>query len=476
MGPELDVKPKLEASMKVPFHKENASIHQDPDDNFLPCVSNYKDETFDMETFLVKQTTTTNGSENEEIDITGVTYSCDVGRVETEHADVIENSSSFGDTVSGTENVQNFDDDEVRSRLCGDLASVSAYDKNYDAFRMRKKKLTPHWRRFIHPVMWRCKWMELQIKELQSQALKYDRELAKYDERKPSEFERFTSEDLDAKSFPFSSRIQRNKVMKRKKRERIEETIEIVRYMSNHNLFSYYEKQESVPDGSSMEGKTTTYRNDEFGTSDGCSSFEFQDGDGCHEALLLEIEKLHSRVRKLIPRADKVVSENLGKISSINKLSVVVPCNALVSSAQNPAPPENGNGLQVESLCIESQHTSERNMGDLRMLESAVSSHGEVTPRSEMMESTDHFQAGGLYGCTEDEVLIDNEQAKEELQDFEKFRDQLAEKPQVSIEEQKANPPLQISEADSPSKASDRNVKSNAKRRYRGKRKAVSRR
>lgn len=137
----------------------------------------------------------------------------------------------------------------------------------------------------------------------------------------------------------------------------------------------------------------TTYRNDEFGTSDGCSSFEFQGGDGHFEAVLLEMEKLHSRVRKLIPRADRIVSENSGRISSMNKLNVIVPCNGLLSSAQNPGPSENGNGQQVESLRIESQHTSERNMGDLQlMLESAVSSHGEVTAHSEKIESTNHFQ------------------------------------------------------------------------------------
>lgn len=70
---------------------------------------------------------------------------------------------------------------------------------------------------------------------------------------------------------------------------------------------------------------------------------------------------------------------------------------------------------------------------------------------------------------TEDEVLIDNEQAKEELHDFEKFRDQLTNKPKAFTEEQTANPPLQISEADLPSKASNRDAKSKGKKRYRGK-------
>lgn len=83
--------------------------------------------------------------------------------------------------------------------------------------------------------MWRCKWIELQIKELQSQALKYDRELAVYDQRKQN----FTIEGFDAKSLPFSRQL-RNKVMTRKKRKRVEETVDVTSYMSQHNLFSYY--------------------------------------------------------------------------------------------------------------------------------------------------------------------------------------------------------------------------------------------
>lgn len=95
----------------------------------------------------------------------------------------------------------------------------------------RKKKLTPEWRNFIRPEMWRLKWLELQIKELLSQTQKYDSELAKYDKEKLSAFEGFTSEGFDAMPTP--------KLMKRKKRKRVEDTTDIALYMSHHNLFSY---------------------------------------------------------------------------------------------------------------------------------------------------------------------------------------------------------------------------------------------
>lgn len=100
--------------------------------------------------------------------------------------------------------------------------------------------MTDHWRKFIRPLMWRCKWIELQIKEFQSQALKYDRELAEHEQRKQFDFETYMVEGFHAKSLPFSSCIRRNKVMKRKKRKRFEETTDTASYMLRHNLFSYY--------------------------------------------------------------------------------------------------------------------------------------------------------------------------------------------------------------------------------------------
>lgn len=102
------------------------------------------------------------------------------------------------------------------------------------------KGLTSHWRRFIHPISRRCKWIELQMKQLQSQARKYEKELAAYNYTKQLDFAHFTSEDSNIKSIPISDRMHRNKVMKRNKRKRVEEQCDIESYMSNHSLFSYY--------------------------------------------------------------------------------------------------------------------------------------------------------------------------------------------------------------------------------------------
>lgn len=87
--------------------------------------------------------------------------------------------------------------------------------------------------------MWRCKWAELRINEIQSQALKYARELAAYDQNKLSRVNQSTVEEFGSKSLAFSSQWYRKKAMKRRKRKRAEDTTDLASYMSHHSLFSY---------------------------------------------------------------------------------------------------------------------------------------------------------------------------------------------------------------------------------------------
>lgn len=87
--------------------------------------------------------------------------------------------------------------------------------------------------------MWRCKWTELRIKEIEHQALKYSNELAAYDQRKLSGIDPSTIEGFGSKSLPYSNQYYREKAIKRRKRKRVEDTTDIASYMSDHNLFSY---------------------------------------------------------------------------------------------------------------------------------------------------------------------------------------------------------------------------------------------
>lgn len=103
----------------------------------------------------------------------------------------------------------------------------------------RKRKLTDHWRNFIRPLTWRCKWTELRIKEIDSLALKYSKELAEYDKGKHTTPGQFSIEEFGSKSLPFLGEKRRNKANKRRKRKKIEDTTEIGSYTSHHYIFSY---------------------------------------------------------------------------------------------------------------------------------------------------------------------------------------------------------------------------------------------
>lgn len=99
--------------------------------------------------------------------------------------------------------------------------------------------MTAHWRRFIDPLVWRSKWIELQLRKLNSQAVKYEKEIAAYDDKKQGELLKYAVDGFDVKSVPKSDGIQSHKVMKRKKRRRTEEC-NLSSYVSSHSIFSYY--------------------------------------------------------------------------------------------------------------------------------------------------------------------------------------------------------------------------------------------
>lgn len=89
--------------------------------------------------------------------------------------------------------------------------------------------------------MWRCKWIELKIKELQNQAQKYDKEVKESCQAKQLELENHKSEEIGIKALPpLPCLTQKTRLRKRKKRKLVEGTSDVPSYASNHNLFSYY--------------------------------------------------------------------------------------------------------------------------------------------------------------------------------------------------------------------------------------------
>ncbi|XWS35343.1 hypothetical protein CRYUN_Cryun21dG0117500 [Craigia yunnanensis] len=245
--------------------------------------------------------------------------------------------------------------------------------------------------------MWHCKWTELRIKEIESQALKYARELSAYDKRKFSGIDQSTLEGCGSKSLPFSSQCYRKKAIKRRRRKRIEETTDITSYMLCHNLFSYLENKKTIPDGTYIAddfantantGQPTDC-NDKFGINNDQLLLEFIDGNNSLEQVLWKIEIVHSRVQKLRSQLDLVTSKNASKFSSSENLSLLAACDAQASSAPSPTfSAGNGETLSVRPAYNTTQQISEYDVGDLVMPESAVSSYGEAFHVPDIIEST----------------------------------------------------------------------------------------
>ncbi|KAL2459875.1 hypothetical protein Fot_54619 [Forsythia ovata] len=321
--------------------------------------------------------------ENVSVDVIEYTRGKDKGVVAKEDPDATEYSSSFADTTSGNGNSSELSDAEVESHPFDGFNSI---------FPMRKKKLTTHWRNFIRPLMWRCKWTELRIKELESQASKYARGITSHDRRKHMSIDHGTVQQSGSRSLPFKSQDRRKRPMKRRKRKRVEDTTDIASYMSNHILFSGNENKWSDVDGTPIwddfgipDQNNSGY--DESGVHDDCSFLE--DKDNCLEQILRKIESVHTRVHKMKARLDSTTIKNAARFSSSENLSQLMACDAQMSSVRSPTFSAcNGDTVSVGGLHMPAQHLSYYDLGDYIMPESAMSSYGEAIPIPDIIEST----------------------------------------------------------------------------------------
>ncbi|XP_039045564.1 uncharacterized protein LOC120185407 [Hibiscus syriacus] len=347
--------------------------------------------------------------EDVEVDIIGLgcTNNNDTTTVKIEDPDATECSSSFADTTSDTDKCSGFSDAEVESQFVGDAAFGSAYEPFSSLFHIRKKRLTSHWRNFIRPLMWRCKWTELRIKQIESQAGKYTRELSAYNQRKFPGIDQSALEGFGSKSLPFSSQYNRKKAIKRRRRKRIEEATDVASYMSCHNLFSYFGTSFSFilyhccssvflvypidPRKSNISQADTdqhTDCNDKFGINNDGLFFKFRDENNSLEQVLRKIEIVHAKVQKLRNQLDQVMSKNVSKFSSSENLSFLVACDAQTSSAPSPTfSAGNGDTRSVEPAFFSTQQIC-KYAGDMAMSACAISSYGEAFHVPDIIEST----------------------------------------------------------------------------------------
>ncbi|KAL1360727.1 hypothetical protein HN51_006115 [Arachis hypogaea] len=355
----------------------------------------------------------------------------------------LSSSSSFGDTGSCEEidSSSGLSDDEMESPMGDDWG---------EPLLIRKKKVTSHWRSFIRPLMWRCKWLELQMRKLHSQEVKYQRELASYNYKKQLEFSKYAVDGFDVKSIPISTGIHRNKVMRRKKRKRAEES-DLSSYVSNHNIFSYYENKD-LPDGSCMEDlRCVSIRGNDDNIeesifSDMWYSIDREDIDKSLDDIFQKIATVELQVQKLRTRIDNVVSENPGKFCSVTQLSMVGPSDGLKSLDRKVASfAGSENIFPVGVVHGSSQIKSELHVEDVLMPGNTSTREG-ITP---FIETTNQPHVEGLQESGDDEVLIQDRAANEKLYDLVIARKRLGGKTKGQDEEQKSTSLAQVSEPDS---------------------------
>uniref|UniRef100_A0A7N0UPB6 Uncharacterized protein n=1 Tax=Kalanchoe fedtschenkoi TaxID=63787 RepID=A0A7N0UPB6_KALFE len=382
---------------------------------------------------LPKQSVPPSDTENPEINITD-----GVNPGGGDDADVTDDpsgsSSSFDDTFSAADGALTLSDGEIDSEFCGSSQQPSwAYPGYEEAFRMRKKKLTSHWRNFIRPVMWRCKWAELQMKKFQSQASMYSRILSEYDQGRQCQLENFSAESLCSRSLPFPHQIKRKTIMRRKKRKRVEDTVDITSYMLQHNLFGFCENKGTSTDNAHLingyvNPVVLAVRNGGISLVDKDDLFQVGDEETSSERILAKIDSMQSRVHNLTFRVDKVVSENPGKFSSLNKLSLLAPCDSGASTAQYPTTPSSdkdkvlvaspsktahhASELQVEELIMPS---SELHAEELIMPTTPVTAHQVADSPPNIGESADQPVVANKSDNAADEVPLRKRPLTEEL-------------------------------------------------------------
>ncbi|KAK7350432.1 hypothetical protein VNO77_09068 [Canavalia gladiata] len=410
MGLYLDLKSK----------PENINASAFSEQKVLEPVEVYMgDDACGVETMSPKQTPLSIGDEDDEVNITGCTNSVRASVVGDSCDDVVtECSSSFGDTGSGTESASFFSDTEVESRMCFDDPSSSMCDEWCESCWGRKKRMTKgmtvHWRRFIRPVMWRCKWIELKLKQLQSQAHKYEKDLAAYNHTKQLDFAHLTLDGSDIKSVPISEKTD---------------------CTADACLKDFH--------GSCIAGADNDNYNDEdFTLNDVWSSGDYDNIDKSLDGIIQKIEAIESQVQLLKTRTNTVISKYPRKFCSVTQLSMHGPSDVFNHKSTSFA--GNGDKHPFSFPHFSSQLQSEFNMGHLFMPGNASASREGIIP---CIENIDRPELDDPWEDTKDGLLMQNQASKEKLH----VGNHLVGRTKESVEEDISD--FQVSEPDSPENA-----------------------
>lgn len=243
-----------------------------------------------------------------------------------EDGDTTECSSSFGNSCCETDDEADHGGSEVDSPFSENADGVQAL------IRPRKKKVTAEWRSAVRPMMWRCQWLELRMKDLLSQVSKYDRELALINKGK--ELQQAVNMTNGSRSESAqSSKGRENSCMERRKRRRLEETVNTSLYIKKHEILSYFfDKQNkgAETDGILIDDDSSgPVGNDVKGGIHTVGLLEPKEYDMVAEQLtlqkfLLTIDGIRSQVLRLQDRLSKVRSKQENMVSLVDHAHIKV--------------------------------------------------------------------------------------------------------------------------------------------------------
>ncbi|XP_051124021.1 uncharacterized protein LOC127246602 [Andrographis paniculata] len=397
----MDVQNSFEIKMEPLTYNVSGILEKELEDELMKFTK--KDVDSRVDALMVEQIEGARSNSDMEVNITECTKSLGTELLPSANQDTTESSSSFEDTSLGVDNISPFDDSEGISDLRDDAPLSPDFGGSDDRLRMRKRGRSSHWKNLIQPLMWRCKWVELQIKKLQNQAQQCDQELEAYYKRKQTRFENHVPE-CGVKSLPWSQENARSDIMRRKRRRMTEATTDVAAYMSRHNLFSYYETKNSSESAAPCNriknpANLKVNNDDDFLVNEELLSTKPGDDGASFEQLLYKIHLLNYKVSNMKDRVDKVVTENAGRFPCTDTLPLTMPFD-------DASPSNNGERIPLGTY-IASQLLSGYNMADALASDSAVASHRD-TP--------------DVNGHVEDGALIDNQRVKDEINSFSEVR------------------------------------------------------
>ncbi|GLJ36541.1 hypothetical protein SUGI_0734300 [Cryptomeria japonica] len=367
------------------------------------------------------------------VDITG--SKCIWNDVRVDSPDqATESSSSFGDTDA--------DDYET----CGSVESESelhngnaaaAVDENhgYASIKRKNSRLSDDWKSYRRGIEWRCHWLELQIKEFQSQASKYDCILKKIQSKKLQRDSLTCIKDSAARTTPLISHSIKQRILHRKPKK-VRKEKDLSAYMSQHPLFSLYENRteadgrlaEDDPNNLPVAGELISRMSDvsHFNLHLGLAGA--LDGENTMELMLWNIENLQSRIIKMRNQLNKFVKRISTNNITHNSWSNQFPKGTVegppfVSLGKSRNQMHVGRGSKVQTVTLARRRISEFDINNVVMPGNSMAVY--VEPARHGFIETPHWRFVGdsmkldqntedtSEEATDDEVYIERHRCME---------------------------------------------------------------